>query len=158
MGFERVSAVLWQERELLELLAFKLAEQSLLAGANTRWLPHATREVDRVLERIREAELLRAVVVDEAAAGVGLAPGASLRALAEAAPPQWASLLAEHRDAFLVLINEITTNAEANRTVLATGQRSAQETLLGLDGLVETYDPRGRASAPAAAHLLDRAL
>ena len=55
MGLAEVSTVLWTERELLELLLFKLEEEQLvLASGRTRWLAHATREVEMVIEQIRE--------------------------------------------------------------------------------------------------------
>ena len=55
---ERLSEVLWRERHLLELLLFKLEEEQLvLTSGRTRWLGHATREVETVLEEIRTAEL-----------------------------------------------------------------------------------------------------
>src|SRR4051812_39244560 len=44
MALTEVSNVLWRERELLEMLLFKLEEEQLLLTAGrTRWLPHATR-------------------------------------------------------------------------------------------------------------------
>ena len=60
MGLREVSAILWRERHLLELLLFKLDEEQLvLAAGRTRWLPRATREVEMVLEEIRQTELER---------------------------------------------------------------------------------------------------
>ena len=50
MSLTEVSSILWRERELLELLLFKLEEeQLLLAAGRSRWLGHATREVEMVL-------------------------------------------------------------------------------------------------------------
>jgi len=58
MGLRDVSAILWRERHLLELLLFKLDEEQLvLAAGRTRWLARATREVEMVLEEIRQTEL-----------------------------------------------------------------------------------------------------
>ena len=109
MGLAEVSTVLWTERELLELLLFKLEEEQLvLASARTRWLAHATREVEMVIEQIRSAELSRAVAVDELAAELGLQPGPSLTALADAAPSPWDEMLRDHRKAFLALTDEIS--------------------------------------------------
>lgn len=161
MGLAEVSNVLWRERELLEMLLFKLEEeQLLLSSGRTRWLPHATREVEVVLEQIRDAELLRAVEVDTAAAELGLGPAPSLRALADAAPAPWSELLHGHREAFLSLTQEIASVAETNRDVLTVGQRAAHETLLGLADGDQTYDPRGRTttSSSARSHLVDEAL
>ena len=57
MGVNELSAVLWRERELLELLTFKLEEEQLLLTAGkSRWIEHATREVEQVLERLRSAD------------------------------------------------------------------------------------------------------
>src|SRR6266496_5603996 len=104
MGLADVANILWREREALDLLLFKLEEEQLvLATGRTRWLAHATREVEFVLDRIRQTELLRAVEVDAAAAELGLPPSPSLRARADAAPPPWGDVLRDHRRAFLAL-------------------------------------------------------
>ncbi|HEY0358546.1 MAG TPA: flagellar export chaperone FlgN [Mycobacteriales bacterium] len=150
MGLEAVSRILWKERELLELLLFKLEEEQLvLASGRTRWLAHATREVEAVLEEIRRMELLRSVEVDAASADLGLEPGASLGALADAAPAPWAELLRSHRQNFLTLTGEIHAVAESNRELLSAGQRATRETLLSLSDGIETYTPSGLASSVA---------
>ena len=59
MGLADLASILWREREMLELLLFKLEEEQLvLAGGRTRWLAHATREVEVVLEEIRRTEVV----------------------------------------------------------------------------------------------------
>lgn len=162
MGFPEVSAVLWRERELLELLLFKLEiEQLLLAAAHTRWLPHATREVEVILDEIRETELSRAVAVEGLALDLGLASSPSLRALADNASEPWQDIFHDHRTAFLTLTQEITDAAKTNREVMLIGQRASRQALLGLTDSVATYDPRGRASQAGdsvPARLVDRAL
>ena len=68
MGLNELSGVLWRERQLLELLLFKLEEEQLiLSSGRTQWLGHATREVESVLDQIRTAELGRAMEADDAA-------------------------------------------------------------------------------------------
>lgn len=130
MGLQEVSTTLWQERNLLELLLFKLEEeQLLLASGRTRWLARATREVEIVLERIREAELMRSIEVENVAPSLLLPPGPSLRQLAENAPPPWDTMFADHRLAFLELTEEITQLASANRELVARGQRATQDFL-----------------------------
>jgi hypothetical protein len=125
MGLREVSAILWRERHLLELLLFKLDEEQLvLAAGRTRWLPRATREVEMVLEEIRQTELERAVEVSRVAVDLGLPAGASLRQLAEAASPPWQGMLAEHRQAFLSLTDEVTALVQANRELLGRGQKA----------------------------------
>jgi hypothetical protein len=148
MGLETVSRILWKERELLELLLFKLEEEQLvLASGRSRWLPHATREVETVLDEIRKTELLRAAEVDAAAADLGLRPGVSLGALADAAPAPWDELFRSHRQTFLSLAAEISGIAQSNRELLTAGQRAARDTLLSLGGGVETYTPAGTAAS-----------
>jgi hypothetical protein len=148
MSLTEVSSILWRERELLDLLLFKLEEeQLLLAAGRTRWLAHATREVEMVLGEMRRAELGRAVEVEAVATSLGLAPGASLRELAEAAPPPWGGILRDHRNAFLAATQEITALAKSNRDLLANGYRAAREALTSLsEPEVTTYTPDGRSA------------
>lgn len=144
MSLAGVSSTLWRERELLELLLFKLEEEQLvLASGRSRWLARSTKEVEMVLEEVRRAELLRAVQVDAAASELGLPPGPSLRELAEVADEPWKGLLLDHRQAFLTATAEITAMAESNRELLATGFRATREALLSLNDSNETYTASG---------------
>jgi hypothetical protein len=130
MGLQEVSTTLWQERNLLEMLLFKLEEeQLLLAAGRTRWLARATREVEVVLERIRDAEIMRSIEVDQVAPSLLLPPGPSLQQLAEHAPSPWDTMFHDHRQAFLELTDEITSLANANRELVARGQRATEEFL-----------------------------
>jgi hypothetical protein len=133
MGLREVSAVLWKERHLLELLLFKLEEeQLLLAAGRNRWLPRATREVEMVLDEIRHTELERALEVEHVAADLGLPAHASLRQLADSAAPPWKGLLLEHRQAFLTLTEEVTEMVQNNRELLSRGQQALREVLASL--------------------------
>jgi hypothetical protein len=161
MGLNELSGVLWRERQLLELLLFKLEEEQLiLTSGRTQWLGHATREVESVLDQIRTAELGRSIEADEAAREVGLPEGSGLRAIAAAAPNPWDALLGEHHAAFVDLTDQINQLAQGNRDLLSASHRATRETLLSLQETVDTYDPRGTAASAAAgtSHLLDRAL
>ena len=145
MSLTDLSSVLWRSRELLELLLFKLEEeQLLLAAGRSRWLAHATREVEVVLEQIRHTEVARAAYSQAVAGELGLPLEASLAELADAAPAPWSDLLHQHRKAFLTLTSEIGAVAESNRELLTAGQRAARETMLAFSGTVETYGPRGQ--------------
>ena len=146
MSLSEVSSILWRERELLDLLLFKLEqEQLLLAAGRTRWLGHATREVEMVLGEMKRAELGRAVEVEAVAVSLGLSPVASLRELAEVAPDPWGDILREHRNAFLVATEEISSMAQSNRDLLAHGYRAARETLLSFsEPEVKTYSAAGQ--------------
>ncbi|HKG50532.1 MAG TPA: flagellar protein FlgN [Actinomycetales bacterium] len=160
MGLPDVSTVLWRERELLELLLFKLEEEQLvLTSGRTRWLAHATREVEMVIAQIRQAEVERAVLVDALAAELGLPPSPSLTALAEAASAPWDDLLRAHRAAFLTLAEEIAALSTTNRELLTSAQRASREVLGGMDpSAAQTYSPRGTEAEPARARVVDRAL
>ena len=73
MSLSEVSNILWRERQLLELLVFKLEEEQLvLASGRTRWLAHATREVETILGEIKRVELERAMTVAGAIGELGL--------------------------------------------------------------------------------------
>lgn len=145
MSLTDLSSVLWRSRELLELLLFKLEEeQLLLAAGRSRWLAHATREVEVVLEQIRQTEVARAAYAQAVAGELGLNAEASLGELADAAPAPWSELLHQHRKAFLTLTSEISAMADTNRDLLTAGQRAARETMLAFAGTVETYSPQGK--------------
>ncbi len=158
MPLSELSDVLWTERNLLELLLFKLEEEQLvLTSGRTRWLGHATREVETVLDQIRDAELGRSVESDAVALELGLAPGSGLAALAEHAPAPWDELLRAHRDAFVTLTTEIAQMADGNRELLAMSHRATQETLLSLQDSVQTYNGQGNSAASdRTAQLIDR--
>ncbi len=161
MGLNELSGVLWRERQLLELLLFKLEEEQLiLSSGRTQWLGHATREVESVLDQIRTAELGRSMEADEAARQVGVPEGSGLRAIADAAPAPWNGLLAEHHTAFVTLTEQINSLAQGNRALLSASHRATRETLLSLQETVDTYDPTGTVQAVAAGgpHLFDQAL
>jgi hypothetical protein len=143
-----LSSILWREREMLELLLFKLEEEQLiLASGKGRWLAHATREVEVVLDQIRRTEVVRAAEVEVLGAQLGLGLDPSLGQLADSAPPPWGDLLREHRKAFLALAAEVNAIAEANRDLLTAGQRAVRETMLAFVGSVETYGRRGETVA-----------
>jgi hypothetical protein len=157
---EDLSLILWRERDLLETLLFKLEEERLvLAAGRTRWLMRAAKEVEAVLDAIRETEVLRAVAADEAARALGLTHNSSLRALAEASGEPWRTILTEHRDAFVEVTREVTELAAVNRDLLTAGYRAAQETLLSLGESADGYGQDGAAVVrPQPATLVDRSL
>jgi hypothetical protein len=159
-AMEKLSLVLWRERELLEELHYRLeVEQLVLASGRSRWLAHATRDIDTLLVTIRETEMLRAVAADEAAAASGMSSNPSLASLAEAAGEPWTTILTEHREAFVSLTNDIGTLADSNRHLISAGYRSARETLMSMSDSVDGYAADGSATAePLRASLVDRSL
>ena len=111
-----VSNILWRERNLLELLAFKLDSERLLARAGrTRWLAMADQEVERVLAELKAVELERAILAQELAGELGLDTEPTLALLAGAAPDEWAGILADHRRALLALARDVDRTARLSR-------------------------------------------
>jgi hypothetical protein len=143
---EKLSQILWRERELLETLLYKLeVEQLVMATGRTRWLLQSAKDVEAVLEVIRETEILRAVAVDQVAEQMGLAPNPSLHTMIEAAEEPWTSILSDHRDAFARITADVQTLAETNRHLITAGIRSARETLLSLTEGADGYSADGSA-------------
>ncbi len=158
---EKLSLVLWRERELLDELLYRLeVEQLLLASGRTAWLMRAAREVEATLQNLRETEVLRAVAADAAAEQVGLRPNPSLRELAESSPEPWQTILNEHRDAFATSTQKVMELADANRDLITSGYRSAREALLAIDDQApQSYSQDGSGvSAPVSRRLVDRSL
>lgn len=159
MTMEDLSSVLWRERELLETLAYKLeVEQLVLAGGRTHWLAAAAREVEVLLERIRDIELLRAVEVDAVAEELGLGPEPSLREIAEACDEPWTSIWLDHREAFTTTAAQISRLSESNRDLLTAGYHAAQATLLSLSEGSGTYGSDGAVATARRSSLVDRSL
>jgi len=108
MSLSEISNILWRERRLLELLAFKLEEERLvLASGRTRWLSRASGEVDTIIEEIKHVRLERAIGLADLGAELGLSDAPSLRVLAGAVPPPWDGICAEHGRALKMLTREI---------------------------------------------------
>jgi hypothetical protein len=165
MGADTLSSLLWHERELLDLLTFKLEEEQLiLTSGKTKWLQHATREVEQVLAKLREAGLARTVVASAVALEWGIAEDATLSRIAAAAPSTgpWGDLLRAHLDAMAAQTAQIGELRDANEQYLRAAARSAQETVSTLLPETGTYDAHGTASPVAAAaaggHIFDKEL
>jgi hypothetical protein len=111
-----VSNILWRERNLLELLAFKLDSERLLARAGrTRWLARADHEVETVLGALKAVELERAVLVQSLVHELAIESDATLEALAESVPPEWTGIFVDHRRAFLELARDVDRSARRSR-------------------------------------------
>jgi flagellar biosynthesis/type III secretory pathway chaperone len=161
VGANELSALLWRERELLELLVFKLDEEQLLLSAGrTRWVQHATREVEQVLDLVKEAGLGRTVEVAAVAAEWGISPDVTLRELVEQAPGgPWGDILGAHLSAMTELVAQIRSLRDVNEQFLRAATRSTQETLAGVDSQATTYDARGTSpAATSGARLFDQSL
>lgn len=136
-SFAEVSDILWRERELLDVLLFKLGQERLLLSEGgqdaVRWLARASHEIDLVVEELRLADLTRAVEVDALASELGLDPAPTLAKLAEVASPPWNDLFAAHRSAFEALVRQVRIAAEDNRHRLEAAANDLEQSLLGSD-------------------------
>ncbi|MEP9362241.1 flagellar export chaperone FlgN [Nocardioides sp. CN2-186] len=157
---EKLTWVLWRERELLEALLYRLElEELVMATGRTRWLANAARDVDAAAAAMREFEILRAVAADEAAVAVGLETNASLAELIAVADEPWRTILVEHRDGFIALTDEIARVAQTNRAMIVAGLRATQDTLLGVGQGAATYTAAGSvAQGDVRSAMVDRSL
>lgn len=113
---ERVASILERERDLLELLLFKLVETRLiLESGELRFLSRATGEVDRARTRCREVDLMRAATVAQHA------PEATLRDLASGSVEPWPGILRDHHDVLAPLVAEIELTAHQNAAAAQAG-------------------------------------
>jgi hypothetical protein len=145
MALSDVSNILWRERQLLELLVFKLEEEQLvLAAGRTRWLAHATREVENVIAEIKRVELERAMSVADAGRELGLSGSPTLRELSALTAPPWDGIFVEHRRALLTLAQEIDAITKSNRELLQRGHQAAREAMAALGEInIDAYDAHG---------------
>ena len=117
---EQVVMVLEREREVLDVLLFKLVETRLILEAGEmRFLSRATREVERARGRCREIDLMRAAIVAQHRTG------ATLRGLASSAREPWPGILRDHHDLLAALVAEIEVTAHLN----------AEHARIGLDAI-----------------------
>ena len=164
MSVNDLSTLLWHERELLELLVFKLEEEQLLLTAGrSKWLHHATREVEAVLAKLRTTGIERTVEASAVAIEWALPEDATLRTLVEGAPDSvWQDVLQSHLTALASLTERIAEVRDTNLTYLRAATRATQETLanVGAGGSTTTQEYTGRGvrtavPAGATAHLFD---
>ena len=158
MSANELSACLWRERELLDLLAFKLEEeQFLLTTGKSRWLQYATREVEQVMERLRAAGLARSVEAAVVGEEWGAPQNATLRELVGTAPDgPWADIFTAHLNALTEYTEQIRDLRDLNEHYLRTALRFIQEAQA--DGSTEsgTYDANGESGvANPSAQIFD---
>lgn len=151
-----LSAVLWRERELLDVLLYKLdVERLLLATAQHRWLGRAAHEIEYVTSRLKEIGLTRAVESAEVAEELGLETDATLRALVDATGDEvWRDILTAHLTALVAATGDIASLRDANERML---RASAGPTASspGRPRPGATYDARGLMDETSDATLVD---
>lgn len=160
MSASELSALLWQERELLDVLEFRLeSEQALLAVGKTRWIQRASDEIAAIIAQLRKLNLVRDVEVAALAQEWQMEqPLPKLRELIAAAPePVWQEIFGAHLTALLTSIERVGALRDSNDHLLRAAIRSTQETLVGLGDSAGIYDANGTASPTTApARLIDK--
>jgi FlgN protein. len=158
MGANELSMQLWQERELLELLIFKLEEQRLLLeSGGMRWVHFASREIEQVLGRLRESGLGRDVEVAAVARDWSAPEGATLAQLIEAAPTDaWREVFTDHRTALTGLMAEVGQLKNSNEVHLRAAGRALEETLAGLHASTGEYTTQGGHAREDLPRIVDR--
>lgn len=157
MPAHELSMQLLRERDLLELLLFKLdVQQTLLATGRTRWIKHAANEIERVIAAMPAAAMRRDALVVTVAEAWGVADATTLRALIDAAATgAWREVLTGHLDAMTILADEIAEMKKVNEQRLRTALRVTQETIASLGDPTGVYDPTGGVARGSGTHLLD---
>lgn len=118
-----LSVRLWEERSVLDKLAFKLEEQRLvLASGRHHWLEQASREVQDAVGLLDQAEQERATVSSRLACELGLWPHSNLETLASALPNPWDELMLAHRAALAELLAKVQRIASVNKELLLKSQ------------------------------------
>ncbi len=163
MSVQRLSACLYEEKQLLEELLFKLEEEQLiLVSGRHRWLERATAEVENVLRTLSSLESARLDIMATVAGELGLDAGAQATMLevAGAVGEAWSEALLESRESIKVLISQVVQMVAGNRDLITRGLASTTELLvaLGVSAGV-SYGPDGESKPVAGlAKLVDASI
>jgi fructose-bisphosphate aldolase class 1 len=151
---EELAQRLSRERILLELLLFKLVSlRLLLVAGEARFLGWASEEVERATEKVRKAELARAITVNELSGTLRVAEAdLTLTALAANADEPWKSIFSDQYRAFSRLGAEVQTELVATRRLATAGSAAITSMLDRLTGPppepqfagASTYGPQAR--------------
>lgn len=137
MALSDASNILWRERQLVELLVFKLEEEQLIfAAGRNRWLARARREVENVVGEIRRVELEWAVQVADTGRELGIPDAPTLRDLSSLTPTPWDGIFAAHRRALIELAGEIEAISASSRELSRRGPGTGRAAL-GAEGDID---------------------
>lgn len=147
---DELIALLNDQRQLLDDLLYRLvAARGVLAAGEIRYVARASAEIETVINEIFVAETRRASGIADIAARLGCPPQQiTLRALSQAAPEPYKSMLDHLHGEFLRLTDEIERNIAMNKSLAAKGAAELTRMLsaLGAPTVTErplTYGPNG---------------
>ena len=144
VDYQRLNALLWRYRPLLDRFEFLLEMQLMVAGTGrTDWLHHVTDLLDQLAVELNGLDLEREVV---------LGAGPTISALGEGAPPPWDGILTEQLAHFASITARIDRLRRRNLQALESGSAGLSKLF---DGLAEaaghsltdngdSYDGEGR--------------
>ncbi|MDL9977857.1 flagellar export chaperone FlgN [Microbacterium sp. ASV49] len=157
LSAHELSMQLMRERDLLELMLFKLEEQQmLLATGRNRWIKHAADELGRVAAAMPAAAMKRDGLAAAVAVEWGVPDGTTLRDLIDVAPTDaWREVLQGHLTVMTGLADEILEMKKINEQRLRTALRVTQETIAGLGVPTGEYDLAGGVVRGGRSQLLD---
>ena len=117
---EELADRLWDEREVVEYLLYKLTVTRLLLAADEhRFVRHALQDVERTIELLRQGEQRRDATVRRLAARWDVDPAVlTLPELARRAPEPFGHVFADQHRAFRDLAEEIDVLTHSNRALV----------------------------------------
>lgn len=155
----QLSRVLWQQRDLVEVLEYRLeVQQLIMVSGRAERLAMAVGEVEAALDAIRAIEDSRLRVVADAAGALGLPRDATLTQIRSTAPEPWNFVLGDHHTAFLKLVQSTEDLSARNRELAQRGLTDTRNAVGALGGApTKTYGRHGdRTSLALPPTLVDR--
>ncbi|MEZ5235861.1 MAG: flagellar export chaperone FlgN [Acidimicrobiales bacterium] len=147
---DELIALLNDQRQLLDDLLYRLvAARGVLAAGEMRYVARASAEIENVIDEIFVAETRRAAGIAEIAARLDVPPKQiTLRALANAAPEPYKTMLDHLHGEFLRLTDEIERTIATNKSLAAKGAAELTRMLSALGAQPSgekplTYGPAG---------------
>jgi hypothetical protein len=146
-----LSRVLWQQRDLIERLEYRLeVQQLIMVSQRTDRLALAVGEVESAIEQIRVAEDHRLEVVRDVAKSLGLPATATISQIRAVVHPPWDYVLSDHHAAFLRLVTSTEELTTRNRELAHHGLGDARTAVAHLGGVApKTYGKKGDRSSLA---------
>lgn len=150
---ENLTRCLWQQRDVVTYLLYKLTVTNLLLAADERrFVPDALREVELAVQALRAGELARDTAVRELAGRWSTDPEVlTLDEVARRSPPPYDHIFTDHRSAFRELAGEVERTARENRGLALDDLELVTDQLDQLTGggttTPTTYDAHGHLDA-----------
>ena len=145
MAAHALSMQLKRERDMLELLLFRLdVQQMLVAAGRTRGIHHAVAELERAISALPTATLSRDTLVTVVADEWGVPDAVTLKQLIAAAPSAvWHEIFTDYLVTMLALVVEIRQMEKLNQQHLLAAVRLAEDTMADRGSSTEADDVAG---------------